>query len=262
MAITPNWATMAVVNFTSNELNLLSDNLLIRQTKYISQSDSFTGLSLVNLSDATANLTVTLMTNTGVPKVDTNGTVDKADDLVNPVTVQLAPNAQESVDVAQLFSLNTADATNIGRLQIESDQPAIVGFSASGKISSNFFDTYLRSMVGIPLYPDYRESLHDFIIPEIPRDTNASVELNFVNPNYNTSYYDVTHYGTDGTVMKATQNQSLAGAYREAKQVSDFVVSSGLGQVIIAGGYDSGKTTDSAYLFSSSSGTFTDTTGF
>jgi hypothetical protein len=261
VAITPNWATMAVVNFTSNELDLLSDNLMIRQTKYISQSDSFTGLSLVNLSDAVANLTVTLMTNLGEPKVDLNGTVDKSDDLVNPVTVQLAPNAQESVDVAQLFNLNSGNVTNIGRLQIESDQPATAGFSASGKMNSNFFDPYLSSMVGIPLYPDYRESLHDFIIPEMPQDANASVEFNFVNPNYNTSYYDVAHYSTDGMVIKSTKNQTLAGAYREVKQVSDFVVNSNLGQVIIAGGYDSGKTTASAYLFYGSSGTFQDTTG-
>ena len=149
VAITPNWATMAVVNFTSNELSLLTDNLLIRQTKYISQSDSFTGLSLVNLSNAAATLTVTLLTDAGLAKEDDNGTLDKADDLVNPVAVQLAPNAQISVDVAQLFGLNT-DASNIGRLQIESDQPAVVGFSASGKIRSNFFDTFLRSMVGHP----------------------------------------------------------------------------------------------------------------
>jgi hypothetical protein len=261
VAITPNWATMAVVNFTSNELDLLSDNLLLRQTKYISQSDLFTGLSLVNLSDATAALTITLLNNIGAPKVDLKGTADKADDLVNPVTVRLAPNAQESVDVAQLFSLNSADTTNIGRLQIESDQPAIAGFSASGQISSNFFDPFLSSMVGIPLYPDYRESLHDFIIPEIPRDANSAVELNFVNPNYNTSYYDVTHYTTDGTGTTAAQNNSLAGAYREAKQVSDFIVNSAVGQVLIAGGYDSGKTTDSAYEFTSSSGIFTDTNG-
>ena len=142
VAITPNWATMAVVNFTSNELDLLSDSLLIRQTKYISQSDSFTGLSLVNLSDAAATLTVTLLNNIGAPKVDLKGTVDTADDLVNPVTVQLAPNAQESVDVAQLFSLNSADVTNIGRLQIESDQPAIAGFTASGQDRQQF----LRSL--------------------------------------------------------------------------------------------------------------------
>jgi hypothetical protein len=259
VAITPNWATMAAVNFTSNELSLLSDNLLIRQTKYISQNDSFTGLSVVNLSDAAANLTVTLMNNLGVPKADPNGTIASVDDLVNPVTVQLAPNAQGSVDVAQLFGLNPADVTNIGRLQIESDQPATVGFSSSGKISSNFFDPYVSSMVGIPLYPDYRESLHDFIIPEIPRDDNASVELNFVNPNYNKSYYDVTHHGTDGTVMKSTQDRSLGGAYREVKQVSDFVVSSESGQVVIAGGYNTGKTTASSYQFSGASGTFTDT---
>jgi len=111
-------------------LNLLSDTLLIRQTKYISQSDSFTGLSLVNLSNAGRNFEHNSHNRCRIVKEDDNGTTDKSDDLVNPVTVQLAPNTQESVDVAQLFSLDTADTTNVGRLQIESDQPAMVGFSA------------------------------------------------------------------------------------------------------------------------------------
>ena len=248
---------MAVVNFTSNELSLLSDTTVLRQTKYTSQNDEFTGLSVVNLSDTnTANIAITLLTSSGSKQVDRNGTPnDASDDLVNPITVQLAPNAQRSVDIAQLFSLDTDDA-NQGRLLIESDQPVIAGFSASGRIRSDFFDTYLRSMIGIPLYPDYRESLHDFIVPEIPQDSDASVQLNFVNPNYNTSYYDVTHYATDGTVMRSSINQTIAGSGLEAKSVPDFVADLIAGRVIVAGGYDSGDTSNKAYLYSSAAGTF------
>ncbi len=243
LAITPDWKTMVAVNFASNELALLSDTTLLRQIKYVSQNDQFTGLSIVNLSDADpANLTITLL--------DTSGKVPDDEDLVNPITVQLAPNAQKSVDVSQLFSLNT-DETNAGRLLIESDQPAVAGFSASGKVRTDFFDTYISSMVGFPIVADYRESLHDFIIPEIPTDSDATVELNFVNPNYNTSYFDVTHYVTDGTVMQATEGNSIGGSLSQTNEVSDFVTVNRSGRVIIAGGYDAGTAVQSAYQFQS-----------
>lgn len=262
LAITPDWATLGVVNFTSNELSLLSDVTVLRQTKYVSQNDEFTGLSLVNLSDTeTANVSITLLTSRGDVQRDNNNTADDlSDDLVNPITVQLAPNAQISEDVAQLFGLDT-DKANAGRLLIETDSPSIVGFSASGKIRSNFFDPYLRSMVGIPIYSDYRESLHDFIIPEIPQDSTASVEFNFVNPNYNGANYYVTHYGDDGTVMRSSGIQSLAASTRETKVVSDFVTAAALGRVVIAGGYDAGRTRGSAYLFASGGGSFNETMG-
>ena len=262
MAVTPDWATLGVVNFTSNELDLLSDVTVLRQTKYVSQNDEFTGLSLVNLSDTeAASVTITLLTNRGDVQYDNNGTPDDpSDDLVNPITVDLAPNAQISEDVAQLFGLNP-DNANEGRLMIETDSQSIAGFSASGRIRSDFFDPYLRSMVGIPIYSDYREPLYDFIIPEIPQDSTASVEFNFVNPNYNGALYDVNHYGDDGTVMRSTTFQSLAASSREIKSVSDFVTSAALGRVVIAGGYDAGKTWDSAYLFESGGGSFNETMG-
>ena len=261
VAATPDWKILAALNFASNELVLLGDVTVSRQTKYVNRNDEFTGLSLVNLSDMnTANVSISLLANDGTEQRDTKGTLDPSDDLVNPVTVQLAPNAQESVDISELFGLETDD-TNVGRLLIETDQPTIAGFSATGKIRSNFFDPYLRSLVGIPLYTDYRESLHDFIIPEIPQDTNASVELNLVNPNYNTSFYDATHYAEDGIVMKSTKNQSLAGSARSARTVSEFLLSAIAGRVIVAGGYDSGKTRNNAYLFTSSSSSFSETFG-
>lgn len=262
VAVTPDGTALAVINLTSNEVSLLKDITSFRQTKYVSQNDEFTGLSLVNLSDTeTANVTLTLLINRGTAQADNNGTPnDETDDLVNPITMQLGPNAQQSLDVANFFSLDTDDA-NEGRLLIESDRPVIAGFSAVGKIRSNFFDTYLRSMVGIPLHTEYGESLHDFIIPEIPQDSNATVEFNFVNPNYNTSVFDVTHYAEDGTRVQSTNSQSLSGSNRITKQVSDFVASAVLGRVVVAGGYDAGKTIRSAYRFSSSSGVFTETMG-
>ena len=261
VAFTPNGVTLAALNFSSNQLDLLADISLSRQTKYVSRNEEFTGLSLVNLSEMkTANVAITLLTDRGTAQTDTSNTTETSDDLVNPIVIQLAPNAQESVDVAQLFNLDITEA-NIGRLLIESDQPEVAGFSAVGKIRSDFFDAYLSSMVGLPLYSDYRESLHDFVIPEIPQDGSASVEFSIVNPNYNTSFYDVTHYASDGTVMKASNNQSLTGSFRETKSVSDFVSTKVAGQVIVAGGYDSGTTRNSAYLFISGTGTFSDTRG-
>ncbi|HTY62785.1 MAG TPA: kelch repeat-containing protein [Acidobacteriota bacterium] len=260
-AITPDWTTLAVVNFTSNEVSLLNDETVARQTKYVSQNNQFTGLSLVNLSEMNpANVTITLLTSHGDKQTDTRGTTTTTDDLVNPVTVQVAPNAQESVDIAQLFTLTSA-STETGRVLIESDQPDVVGFSAIGTYQSNFFDPILGNMVGVPLTSDYRKSLHSFVIPEMPQETGSTVEFNFVNPNYNGTSFDVFHHATDGTVMRETDNQSLAGSNRETKAVSDFAAGSALGLVVVAGGYDAGKTLNNAYRFTSGGGTFDETTG-
>ena len=43
------------------------------------------------------------------------------------------------------------------------------------------------------------------------------MELDFVNPNYNNSFYDVTHYGTDGTVIRATPDQLQGRTVKQNK---------------------------------------------
>ncbi len=233
LALTPDLKTMAVLNFVSNELSLLDDIRVLKQTKFVSEGNEFTGLSLVNLSDAPANLTVTAIADGGVPYALTG--------VQNPVQIQLAPNAQAAFDVSQLLNLDIKWA-NEGRLEITSDQPAVSAFTMTGSIHSAFLSSYVNSLLGIPVYPDYRDKLHDFIVPEIPQASGTSARLYFVNPNYNASAYNVIHYGTDGTVLKESKDLSIYGSIRESRTVSDLVSSSQVGQILIVGGTDSGST--------------------
>ncbi len=160
-------------------------------------------------------------------------------------------NAQKAVDVSQLFNLDT-DSSNSGYIVISSDQPAIAGYNDVGQIHSDFLSAYLSNVQGFPFYADYGRQLHDFIIPEIPQNKGsktASTELNFVNPNYNSSNYNLTHYGDDGTVIETSNNNSVLGAARETKTVSDFVTTSQTGEVVLIGGYDSVSTKAGAELY-------------
>jgi deoxycytidylate deaminase len=244
LAFTPDFRTLAVVNFSSNELDLLSDVTVLKQTKFVSERDKFTGISVVNLSNSPAAVTFTAITDAGAPLAPSN-TVNPE---VNPVTVTLGPNAQESVDVSQLFNLNT-DQTNTGYLMVSSDQPSIAGYSDTGKIHANYLSPYLSSVQGIPLSTDYRVQLHDWIIPEIPDAIGSTTEFNFVNPNYNDSSFDSTHYGTDGTVMETRTSNTVTAANRQTKSLTDLVTTSQSGQILIVGGFDSSSTKNSAELF-------------
>ncbi len=251
LAITPDQKTMAVLNFASNELDLLVDNTTLRQTKYMSYLNEFAGLSFVNLSDKPTTLTVTALLNSGVEFVED----EEKGNLPNPAVIELAPNAQLVVDVAELYGFNV-DTPNAGRVLIQSDQPDVAGFSMTGKIRSSFPDAYVSNMFSFPLQTDYRHSLHNFIIPEIPRDSDAKVELNFVNPNYNVSSYDVFHYGTDGTELQSREGATINGSVRETKQVSDYISSAQAGRVLVYGGYDAKSTKNTGYTFDISSKSF------
>jgi hypothetical protein len=242
LAFTPDYRTLAVVNFESNELELLSDTTVQRNTKFRSEQEKFTGISIVNVSGDSANVTLTAIADGGVEYSSND------DNFVNPVSILLPANTQKSVDVAQLFNLNT-DEANSGYLVIESDKPVIAGYSDSGQIHSDFLDAYLSNVQGIPLYPDYRDSLHDWIVPEVPQAAGTTAEFSFVNPNYNNSTFDVTHYGSDGTVIETKNTNLVGGSQRQTKSVPDLVTALAAGQVLIVGGFDSTATKSSAELF-------------
>jgi N-acetylneuraminic acid mutarotase len=257
LAVTPDGKTMAVVDFASNELDLLTDSTIQRQTKFLSQQDKLSGLSLVNLSSGPANIEITAISDAGATYTVSNAT--------NPASLQLAPNAQVSIDVSQLFNLDTTQ-TNSGHLAITSDQPAIAGYSVTGQIRSAFPNSYLSSIEPFVLYPDYRKPLYDFIIPEIPQASGTSAEMNFVNPNYNTSSYDVTHYATDGTSIEQKTGNTLSGSSRQTGRVSDLVTTTHAGQVLIVGGLGSTSNNATAMnataaCFDLASKTFSITTG-
>ncbi len=240
IALTPNAKTIAVLNFISNELDLLSDIYVFKQTKFMSQTDNFTGLSLVNLSAAPVSVKVTALNNLGTPFVGL--------DLPNPAVLTLNPNEQKSVDLSQLFSFDNA-TENSGRLVIESDEPSIVAFTATGQVHVDFLSAYTSGLQAIPFNPDYRKQLHDFIIPEIPVEDAAGAEFSFVNPTFSPSVYDMIHYGADGGVISEKNDQTLSAAAREMKPLSD-VISAGLrGKVLLVGGFDGTSVHTTADLY-------------
>ena len=232
VAFTPDYKTLAVVDYATNKVDLLADTSALIQTKMVSEQEKFTGVSIVNLSGVPANLTFTAMAD--------GGTEFSATNALNPVTVQLPANAQETVDVSQLFNLDT-DISNEGYVMVSSDQPAVVGFTEVGQIHSGFMSAYLSNVQGIPFYPAGTQ-LHNFIIPELPQNKNdltAATELDFVNPNYNSSSFDLIYYGPNGTVIGTKLNNAVSGSSRVTHTASDFVSGAQIGEVVLIGGYDS-----------------------
>jgi deoxycytidylate deaminase len=243
LGITPDGRVLAALNLASNELDLLADSAVFRQTKFISQQDRFTGLSLVNLSGVSVDVVITAMNDSGAEFSSSGG------DIVNPAIVALPPNGQKAVDLSEIFNLDN-DAVNEGYLLIESAAPVVVGHTAAGQIQGNFLEAYIRNMEAVPLYAGFGK-LHDWILPEIPQDAGSSAQLTFVNPNYNNAVYEITHYGTDGTEVEKKAAANLGAANRTTRELTDVVSSITRGLVLITGGLDSEKTNRSAELFDS-----------
>jgi N-acetylneuraminic acid mutarotase len=257
VAFTSDSKIMAVLDYASNQIDLLTDTFIIKQTKFDSTRDTFSGLSLVNIADAPATLYVTAISNGGTVVKSTGS--DSSKSITNPVTVQISPNAQQSIDLSELFSLDTS-STNSGHLIIESLQPSVVGYTMTGQIHSSFLDSYIANLEGIPMYPDYQDMLHDWIIPEIPLASGSTTELNFVNPNYDKTYYDLYHYAVDGTLLEEKSDQNVSALVRSAVTASSVITTSQLGKVLIVGGHDATSTIREASLFDATSKTFPATT--
>jgi hypothetical protein len=244
VALTPDGMTLAVLNFGSNELDLLSDTTVLKQTKFISQQDKFTGLSIVNLSNSPVAVKVSALDNSGniLSTSSTSGTIP------NPYPLQFAANEQKSFDVSLLFNFDN-NAENGGRLEIDTEKPVIAAYSAVGQIHPDFLSSYTSGLQGFAFNPDHHKQLHDFIIPEIPVTSGTAMELNLVNPTYSTSYYDAVHYGTDGSVMQSSTNNSLSAASRVAKAAADFVTATASGRLLLIGGYRGTTTLSSSELY-------------
>jgi WD40 repeat protein len=247
LAVTPDGTVMAALNFISNQLDLLSDTKVLKQTKFINYQDRFTGLTVINLSDTATDVTITAL--------DSGGNDVYGTEIVNPVTISLDPNAQQSLDVAQLFNLDYGQAYT-GRLILESTQPLVTGFTSIGRVQANFFDPFISDLQSITFNPDYREQLHDWIIPEFPQASEASTEFNIVNPNYNSSSYDIVQYALDGTVLEENLNNSIGSSILDERQASDFVSGTQAGQVLIHGGMDGVMTRNAAELYNQDARSF------
>jgi 6-phosphogluconolactonase (cycloisomerase 2 family) len=228
VAITPDGQTIAVLNFVSDNIVLLTDQPYLLETKFVSSGNQFTGLSIVNLSGNTANVTVTALDDFGTQLQATSGGNEH---LVNPVYLQLGPNAQTSVELSELFTFNR-NYQNTGQLVVTSDQ-SVAAFAVLGEVYASFFGSYLGRMDGWPLV---KEPLHTMILPDLTNDTGTSVEANIVNPNYNAAKYDLTTYGRDGGAINTKTDSSANASSRSNQGVSDLVSTSNAKKVILIGG--------------------------
>jgi hypothetical protein len=248
LAFTPDYKVLSVINFASNEIELLADSEIFRQTKFLSKQDQFTGLSLINLSDSSAVVTVTAMSNSGA-EYDTDADSETTyDDLENPATVILEPHAQKSIDISDLIGFKNEN-DNAGYLVIESLQPILAGFTANGSIQSSYLSSYISNLQANPLYRGYGNFATDLILPEIPTVTGASTEISLVNPNYTDATYDLIHYGTDGTVIEKQSDNVLKSANRITQSLSDIVAQTNSGKALITGGVAGNKARSSSAYF-------------
>ena len=250
LALTPDGHTLVVMNFASNELELFTDSYISRQTKYISQQDRFTGLSIINVSDEPIDIKITAMTNEGGVYYTGSDT-----GLENPVTISLEANAQKSVDVSELFKLDNDMSTNMGYLVMESNKPVLVGYTAIGQIQSSFLSSHIRNMEHSLFVPSER-ILQDLIIPEIPEAEAAGTEISFVNPGYSKATYTVLHYSKDGTTLATQENNSLIASGRETTSVSGVVSTAEKQHVLIVGGFSATQIRSSGELFNGLSNTY------
>jgi hypothetical protein len=250
VAVSPDGHTIVVLNFASNSLDFLVDSTIIKQTKFQSQADRFTGLSLVNLSEFENEVKITAYDSQGARlwNAQVGAIID------NPAFVRLEPNAQMAIDIADLLNLDQAAYS--GHLHIESPHPVIVGHAAIGQIRSGFMEAFITSFEGISLYDDYQNPLRDWIIPEIPSASGANVELNFVNPNYNETVLSLDRYNMDGIVIDKNANVVIGGLTRAVQSISGVATSARTGQVLIVGGRDTQRSRDRAELFSPSARVF------
>ncbi|HSW38196.1 MAG TPA: kelch repeat-containing protein [Acidobacteriota bacterium] len=245
VAVTPDGRVIVVLNYAGNSLDLLTDSAIMRQTKFLSQADRFTGLSLVNLSESATEVTITAFEDAGFQLAGTN--------IINPAVVTMAPNAQSTIDIAELFNLGTTSYS--GHLHIESPHPVVVGHSAIGQIRSGFMEAFVINLEGIPLFADFRRPLRDWIIPEIP-GADGTVELNFVNPNFNGTTLDLDRYDADGTVIDRSVGVTLNALSRTVQDVSGVATAARTGQVLIVGGYSAQRTRADAELYAPAGRTF------
>ncbi|MBN2318603.1 MAG: hypothetical protein JXR49_05980 [Acidobacteria bacterium] len=231
IAITPNGETIAVLNFASNELELMTDASVLRVPEFVNGRDRFTGLTLINLSGNTANMEVTPVTDFGGDSFKlADGIVARIDPVALP---PLAPNEQLSVELAQIFDFDNSE-DNQGHIYISSDQPGIVGFAVTGTIQASFLEAHLTGLNGMSLYT-FPDQLHDWIIPDIPAQDVAPPQLSLINPNYNATDFEIVHYGADGSMLEA-ESADFNASNRKVVTTDNLFSNSQLGQVLIAGG--------------------------
>ncbi len=246
-AITPDGKTIAVLNFERNDIELMADVTMLDGAKFISTANQFTGLSLVSLSPSPATITLLALDNYGQPIAESG--------VQNPKQLVLPPNGQISQTVSEIFNFDPSKE-HIGWLSVSSDQPQVAGYLAIGEIQPTWFGFFLNRLDGVPLF---RERLYDWVVPEVVTPSGGSIELNFVNPNYNQGTYDVARYSTDGSLLETRNTNTAYPTNRQTQIFADVFGQPNQGRVVLAGGQGTSATLNTVESFDPKGGTFTAT---
>lgn len=187
IAISADGKMIVTAEFASNNIDFMTPLSFFAGAKFVSSLDTFTGLSLINLSSNTNNVTVYAMQDFGEPNQETG--------VTNPVTFNLAPNQQISKTVAEIFNFDDSTAPvetgRTGWLAIYSDYPELTGYVSIGK-------TDLSYVNGLSL--DSTRA-HEFILPEIERGGDQQMEISSLNDTYFTISFIIQRVAHDGSVI-------------------------------------------------------------
>jgi hypothetical protein len=243
VAETPDGQTFAALNFISDNIALITSNTVLVSSKFVSGPDpftnvpSFTSLCLINSSSSTANIQVSAIHDYGTAVADTG--------ITNPVTIALPPNGQISTTVDQLFGFDGVTAQS-GWLSVVSDIPQVLGYVSVGQVQGSWLGPTIIRLDGVPLL---RDPLHDWIVPEVSRETGHITELNFLNPYFSGATYDLSRMVSDGSSMESRTDVSINSSQRVSQSFTATYTQTKQGQVLIAGGQDTTTTLSSAEIY-------------
>ncbi len=239
IAVAPDGVTLAVVNFTANTIDLMTDVFFVDTAKYLQSVNDFTGVTLINLGSSVATVQISGLTDFGqrptVTVENEDGMQEFEIDGTNPREFTIHPNQQISQTTAEIFNWDDsvdddgAPVLRLGWLQVASSVPGIVGHVSIGK-------TDLSSLDGVPLF---KGSSFDWIAPEIVRREGSFAEMNVLNRQFNRIEYDVVRRLPDGTfnedeIPPAT---TMFGTSRQALRFDDLFPDSSEEPVDVTDGY-------------------------
>jgi sugar lactone lactonase YvrE len=204
VAITPDGKTVAVLEFRSNKVDLLTRAWTLNMTKYINSPDLFTGVTLINLSTTSNKFTVYAL--------DNYGQVLSGTGITNPAVYTLDPNAQVSATVGQMFTLDSTKETT-GWISVFSEQPQVTGYSSIG-------DNNLKRLDAAPMFVSTTSM--EWIVPEVLRHEGTLVEFNFVNPGFTQATYDSQRIGANGTVISTSTSSPAYPTNRQTQYYGDL----------------------------------------
>ncbi len=261
VALAPSGKVLAVLDFVAGEIELLRSTTRISGTKYISSTDRFTGLTLINLSSQPAAVKVYAY--------DNYGSELEGDDITDPVEITLPAHGQYSSTVDLMFGIDPY-TEQTGWLAVSTDEAKIVGYISTGRVKATWLGYVMDEMDGFPLF---RTPLYEWIGPEVSREgkdldgdgdkdeKDYTAEFDFVNPAYNQLTYDSTRKAMQGVSIKTSEDTVSYPTNRVSETVAAATTGSASGNVLIVGGRRSAATLDSAELFSPSGNSFSSASG-